>query len=214
MLVVTVGALVLPRVPLLEQAFHTAPAPRPVPTVTVTAVVTATASCLSEQPNDRVVLDVAGSRHQGVLDGCGRPPGTPVPVVVPADGRIAGALAVVGSGAQTPTATTDVSGDGVSPLVARLELALAAAAALGAGVLLVVVARDRAGASRRRASAHGRPVAARTAARAGHGRLPAQRSRAGATRRPTTPHPVRPARSTRSEPAARARRAATTRRRR
>jgi hypothetical protein len=218
-----VVALVVPRVPPLAQAVGLAPAaPAPVvaPPVTVTAVVVATASCVSADPHDQVVLDVAGARHQAALDGCGSAPGTPVPVTVPSDGRIAGLVAVAGSGAQTPTATTDLAGDGVSPLVARLELVLAVAAALGAGSLLVVVARGgaarTAGGSRRRAAA----------SRVGTGRVPAQRSRsaAGPARRTTglrtgpgsAPHAVRPTRvrSARSTSSVRARRAAAPRRRR
>ncbi|MCD2194418.1 hypothetical protein LQ327_13650 [Actinomycetospora endophytica] len=204
-----VVALVVPRVPALAEAVGiapTAPAPAAAPPVTVTGVVVATASCLSPDPHDRIVLDVAGTRHQAVLDGCGRPAGTPVPVTVPADGRIAGPVAVVGSGGQTPTATTDLAGDGVSPLVARLELVLTVAAALGAGSLVVVLARG--GASRRRPAAR---------ARVGTGRVPAQRSRSvsAPARRTVGPHAVRPTRvrATRST-AASARRAAGPRRRR
>lgn len=210
-----VVAIVVPRVPALAQSVGIAPAaPAPVvaPPVTVTAVVVATASCLSPEPHDQIVVDVAGARHQAVLDGCGRTPGTPVPVTVPADGRIAGLVAVVGSGTRTPTATTDVSGEGVSPLVARLELALAAAAALGAGSLVVVLARG--GGSRPAGSARG-PA---SRARVGTGRVPAQRSRSasGPARRTTGPHTVRPTRvrSGRSTPTGRARRAAGSRRRR
>ena len=173
-----VVALVVPRVPPLAQAVGLAPAaPAPVvaPPVTVTAVVVATASCVSADPHDQVVLDVAGVRHQAALDGCGSAPGTPVPVTVPSDGRIAGLVAVAGSGAQTPAATTDLAGDGVSPLVARLELVLAVAAALGAGSLLVVVARG--GAARTAGGARRRAAAGR---RVGTGRVPAQRSRSAA----------------------------------
>ena len=204
-----VVALVVPRVPALAEAVGVAPAaPAPIaaPPVSVTAVVVTTASCLSPDPHDQVVLDVAGSRHQAVLDGCGRPPGTPVPVTVPADGRIAGPVAVVGSGTQTPTATTDVSGDGVTPLVARLELVLAIAAALGAGSLVVVLARG--GAART-------PARRRPDVRAG--RVPAQRSRVASrpVRHTSGPHAVRPTRvrTTRSATAS-ARRPAATRRRR
>ncbi len=223
-----VVALVVPRVPPLAQAVGLAPAaPAPVvaPPVTVTAVVVATASCVSADPHDQVVLDVAGVRHQAALDGCGSAPGTPVPVTVPSDGRIAGLVAVAGSGAQTPTATTDLAGDGVSPLVARLELVLAVAAALGAGSLLVVVARG--GAARTAGGARRRAAAGR---RVGTGRVPAQRSRsaAGPARRTTgprtgradggssAPHAVRPTRvrSGTSTSSVRARRAAAPRRRR
>jgi hypothetical protein len=206
-----VVALVVPRVPALAEAVGiapAAPAPAAAPPVTVTAVVVTTASCLSPDPHDRVVLDVAGSRHQAVLDGCGRPPGTPVPVTVPADGRIAGPVAVVGSGSQTPTATTDVSGDGVTPLVARFELVLTVAAALGAGSLVVVLARG--GTARRR-----RPAAR---ARAGTGRVPAQRSRVASrpARHTSGPHTVRPTRvrAPRTATGAAARRPASARRRR
>jgi hypothetical protein len=216
-----VVALVVPRVPALAQVVGiapAAPAPAAAPPVTVTAVVVATASCVSPEPHDQILLDVAGARHQAVLDGCGRAPGTPVPVTVPADGRIAGPVAVVGSGAQTPVATTDVAGEGVSPLVARLELVLTVAAALGAGSLVVVLARGgaaRTGGARRRPTGRGR---------AGTGRVPAQRSRSasGPARRSTGPHAVRPdgsspasrrvptarGRSGRSTPTERARRAA------
>ncbi|MDT7743759.1 MAG: hypothetical protein QOE59_2837, partial [Actinomycetota bacterium] len=187
-----VVALVVPRVPVLAEAVGLAPAPptaAAAPPVTVTAVVTATASCVSADPHDQIVMNLGGSARQAVLDGCGRAPGTPVPVVVPADGRITGPVAVAGSGAQTPSATTDVAGDGVSPLVARLQLALAVAAALGAGSLLVVVAR---GNSRGAATSARRRPAARTRA----GGVPAQRSRAlvGPARRTTGPHAVRPTR--------------------
>lgn len=188
-----VVAVVVPRVPALAQAVGLAPAaPAPVaaPPVTVTATVTATASCVSADPHDQVVLDVAGARRPAALDGCGRAPGTPVAVVVPADGRIAGPVAVAGSGAQTPTATTDIAGDGVSPLVARLELALAVAAALGAGALFVVVARGSTG---RAGTPHRtRRPAARTPLRPGQ--VPAQRGRdvSRATRRTGGPHGVRP----------------------
>jgi hypothetical protein len=213
-------ALVVPRVPALAEAVGIAPAaPAPVaaPPVTVTAVVVATASCLAPDPHDQLALDVAGARHRAVLDGCGRPPGTPVPVTVPADGRIAGPVAVVGSGPQTPTATTDVSGDGVTPMVARLELVLAVAAALGAGSLVVVLARGGA----TRTAARRRPAAPSRA-----GRVPAQRARGGhgPGRRVTGPHAVRPdgphavrptrVRSGRSASSVRARRAAGPRRRR
>jgi hypothetical protein len=210
-----VVALVVPRVPALAQAIGIAPAaPAPVaaPPVTVTAIVVATASCVSADPHDQVVFDVAGARHQAALDGCGSAPGTPVPVTVPSDGRIAGLVAVAGSGAQTPTATTDLAGEGVPPLVARLELVLAVAAALGAGSLLVVVARGgaaRPGGTRRRAA---------TGTRVRSGRVPAQRSRsaAGPARRTTGPHTVRPTRVRpgRPTPSVGARRAAAPRRRR
>jgi hypothetical protein len=208
-----VVALVVPRVPVLAEAIGLAPTPPAhvaAPPVTVTAVVTATASCVSADPHDQVVMNLAGSARQAALDGCGRAPGTPVPVVVPADGQFAGPVAVAGSGAQTPSATTDVAGDGVSPLVARLELALAVAAALGAGSLLVVVARGSNGVS---ATGSRRRPAART--RAGTGRVPAQRSRAlaGPARHTTGPHAVRPTR-VRTTATGRARRADATRRRR
>jgi hypothetical protein len=202
-----VVALVVPRVPVLAEAVGLAPAPPAAvaaPPVTVTAVVTVTASCVSADPHDQVVMNLGGYARQAALDGCGRAPGTPVPVVVPADGRIAGPVAVAGSGASTPTATTDIAGDGVSPLVARLELALAVAAALGAGSLVVVVARGPATGARRRPAVPDRA-----------GRVPAQRSRAltGPARHTTGPHAVRPTR-VRSTPAGRARRADATRRRR
>ncbi len=187
-----VVAIVVPRVPALAEAVGLAPTPPTAvaaPPVTVTAVVTATASCVSADPHDRIVMNLGGIARQAVLDGCGRTPGTPVPVVVPADGQIAGPVAVAGSGAQTPSATTGVAGDGVSPLVARLELALAVAAALGAGSLLVVVAR---GSTRGSATAARRRPAARNRA----GRVPAQRSPAlvGPARHTTGPHAVRPTR--------------------
>jgi hypothetical protein len=206
-----VVVVVVPQVPALARAIGMAPAPpAPAPMVTVTALVTATASCVSAEPHDQVVLDVAGARRQAVLDGCGRLPGTPVPVLVAADGHLAGPVAVVGSGSRTPTATTGVDGQGVSPLVARLELALAVAAALGAGSLLVVLAR---GGSRRPAAGTRRRTGG---ARAGTGRVPAQRRRPAAPRRTTGPHAVRPTRVRATRPAARAstRRPATTRRRR
>ncbi|HEY2194910.1 MAG TPA: hypothetical protein VGH76_21795 [Actinomycetospora sp.] len=191
MAVVVVLAVAVPQVSVLARVVGLAPAPpapAPVPMVTATAVVTASASCVSPEPHDSVALEVAGARRQAVLDGCGRPPGTPVPVVVPADGHLTGPVTVAGSGMRTPTASTDVAGQGVSPVVARLELALAVAAALGAGALLVVVTRDhtrRAGTGPRRRP--GRP---------GTGRVPAQRSRPAAarTRRSTGPHAVRPTR--------------------
>jgi hypothetical protein len=206
-----VVALVVPRVPVLTEAVGLAPAaPTHVaaPPVTVTAVVTATASCVSADPHDQVVLNLGGTARSAVLDGCGRAPGTPVPVVVPADGQFAGPVAVAGSGAQTPSATTDIAGEGVSPLVARLELALAVAAALGAGSLLVVVARGNT-----RGSATG--AGGRTAPRTRAGRVPAQRSRAvvGPARHTTGPHAVRPTR-VRSTGSGRARRADAARRRR
>ncbi len=207
-----VVGIVVPKVPVLAQAVGLAPAaPAPVaaPTVTVTAVVTASASCVSAEPHDQVVMNLAGVARPALLDGCGRPPGTPVPVVVPADGRITGPVAVAGSGAQTPTATTDVAGQGVSPLVARLELALATAAALGAGSLVVVLVRGSTTGARRRPASR---------ARVGTGRVPAQRSRAlaGPARHTTGPHAVRPTRvrPQRTSPSARARRADATRRRR
>jgi hypothetical protein len=206
-----VVALVVPRVPVLAEAVGLAPAPPAhvaAPPVTVTAVVTATASCVSADPHDQVVMNLGGTARQAALDGCGRTPGTPVPVVVPADGQFAGPVAVAGSGAQTPSASTDIAGDGVSPLVARLELALAVAAALGAGSLLVVVARGTTGGS---ASAARRRPASRTRA----GRVPAQRSRAlvGPARHTTGPHAVRPTR-VRSTASGRAGRADAARRRR
>ena len=213
MAVVVVLAVAVPQVSDLARAVGLAPAPpapAPVPTVTVTAVVTATASCLSSDPHDQVVMNHAGHALPGRLDGCGRPPGTPVPVVVPADGHLTGLVEVAGSGAQTPTASTDVAGQNVSPLVARLELALAVAAALGAGALLVVVARDR---TRRTATGGTR----RRPARVGTGRVPAQRRRpAAGARRTTGPHAVRPTRvrATRSATGVSARRPATARRRR
>ncbi|MFC5062005.1 hypothetical protein [Actinomycetospora atypica] len=166
-----VVALVLPRVPALADAvgMGAAPAAAPVaPPIVVTAVVTATASCVSADPHDRVTLEVAGVRREAVLDGCGRSAGFPVPVSVPADGAITGPLGVVGSGATARPATTDVSGEGVSPLVARLEIALAVAAALGAGSLLVVVARGAAPARPRREIVV--PVPRGPARRAAHGR--------------------------------------------
>ena len=207
-----VVALVVPRVPVLAQTVGLAPAaPARVaaPPVTITAVVTATASCVSADPHDQVVMNLGGTARQAALDGCGRTPGTPVPVVVPADGQFGGPVAVAGSGARTPSATTDVAGDGVSPLVARLELALAVAAALGAGSLLVVVARVE---GRGSATAARRRPAART--RVGSGRVPAQRSRAlaGPARHTTGPHAVRPTRV--RSTSGRARRADATRRRR
>jgi hypothetical protein len=209
-----VVVIVVPQVPALARTIGLAPAPpapAPVPTVTVTAVVTATASCLSADPHDQVVMNLGGHAVPARLDGCGRPPGTPVPVVVPADGHLTGLVGVAGSGARTPTASTDVAGQGVSPLVARLELALAVAAALGAGALLVVVARDR---TRRTGAAGSR----RRPARPGRGRVPAQRRRPAAVgaRRTTGPHAVRPTRvrATRSSGGTPARRPATARRRR
>jgi hypothetical protein len=210
MAVVVVLAVAVPQVSALARTLGLAPAPpapAPVPTVTVTAVVTTTASCLSPDPHDRIVMNLGGHAVPALLDGCGRPPGTPVPVVVPADGHVTGLVGVAGSGAQAPTASTDVAGQGVSPLVARLELALAVAAALGAGALLVVVARDR---TRRTgtAGARRRP--------AGPGRVPAQRRQpAAGARRTTGPHAVRPTRvrATRSTGGAPARRPATARRR-
>ena len=206
-----VVAIVVPRVPALAEAVGLAPTPPTAvaaPPVTVTAVVTATASCVSADPHDRIVMNLGGIARQAVLDGCGRTPGTPVPVVVPADGQIAGPVAVAGSGAQTPSATTDVAGDGVSPLVARLELALAVAAALGAGSLLVVVAH---GTTRGSTTAARRRPAARNRA----GRVPAQRSPAlvGPARHTTGPHAVRPTR-VRSTAPGRARRTDAARRRR
>lgn len=210
MAVVVVLVVAVPQVPVLARVVGLAPAPSapaPVPMVTVTAVVTAGASCVSPEPHDTIALEVAGTRRQAALDGCGRPPGTPVPVVVPADGYVTGPVTVAGSGAQTPTASTDVAGQGVSPLVARLELALAVAAALGAGALLVVVARDHA----RRDGSGPR----RHPGRPGTGRVPAQRSRpvAARTRRGTGPHAVRPTR-VRATRSTSTRRPATTRRRR
>ena len=166
-----VVALVVPRVPALADAvgIGAAPAAAPVaPPIVVTAIVTATASCVSADPHDRVTLEVAGTRREAVLDGCGRSAGFPVPVSVPADGAITGPLGVVGSGATAKAATTDVSGEGVSPLVARLEIALAVAAALGAGSLLVVVARGTAPAGPRREIVVPAPRA--PARRAAHGR--------------------------------------------
>ena len=187
-----VVALVVPRVPVLAQAVGLAPTPPAhvaAPPVTVTAVVTATASCVSADPHDQVVMNLGGTARPAALDGCGRTPGTPVPVVVPADGQFTGPVAVAGSGAQTASATTDIAGEGVSPLVARLELALAVAAALGAGSLLVVVARGTTG-----GSATGTRLRPTSGTRAG--RLPAQRSRAlvGPARHTTGPHAVRPTR--------------------
>lgn len=166
-----VVALVLPRVPGLADAvgLGTAPAAAPVaPPIVVTAIVTATASCVSADPHDRVTLEVAGARREAVLDGCGRAAGFPVPVTVPADGAITEPLGVVGSGTPAATATSDVTGGGVSPLVARLEIALAVAAALGAGSLLVVVARGSvpAGSRRREISV---PAPRAPARRAAHG---------------------------------------------
>ncbi|NMO88730.1 hypothetical protein [Actinomycetospora sp. TBRC 11914] len=198
-----VVVVVVPQVPVLARTIGmapAAPAPAPVPMVTVTAVVTATASCVSAEPHDQVVMNLGGTAHPAVLDGCGRPPGTPVPVVVPADGHFSGPVTVAGSGARTPTATTDVAGQGVSPLVARLELALAVAAALGAGSLLVVA----------------RGNTRRPAPRAGTGRVPTQRRRPAGPRRTHGPHAVRPTRvrTTRSAAGASARRPATARRRR
>ena len=160
-----VVALVVPRVPALADAvgIGAAPATAPVaPPIVVTALVTATASCLSADPHDRVTLEVAGTRREAVLDGCGRAAGFPVPVTVPADGTITGPLAVVGTGATTRTPTE------VSPLVARLQIALAVAAALGAGSLLVVVARGTAPAGPRREIVVPAPRA--PARRAAHGR--------------------------------------------
>jgi hypothetical protein len=206
-----VVAVVVPRVPVLAEAVGLAPTP-PIavaaPPITITAVVTATASCVSADPHDQIVMNLGGVARQAVLDGCGRAPGTPVPVVVPADGQIAGPVAVAGSGSQTASATTDVTGDGVSPLVARLELALAVAAALGAGSLVVVVAR---GNRRGSTTAARRRPAPRTRA----GRVPAQRSRAlvGPARHTTGPHAVRPTRVRTTTPG-RARRTDAPRRRR
>jgi hypothetical protein len=175
-----VVALVVPRVPALAQAVGLGPAPAATPAappVTVTAVVTATASCLSADPHDRVVLDVAGARREAALDGCGRNVGFPVPVQVPADGAITGPLAVAGIGQEGARTATDTAGDAVSPLVARLELALAVAAALGAGSLVVALSRQRRPARRSAARVGARP-AARAAARPSRGRACA------ATRRP------------------------------
>ncbi|MEJ2867601.1 hypothetical protein WCD74_07470 [Actinomycetospora sp. OC33-EN08] len=161
----------VPRVPALAQAIGIAPVPvtAPVaPPVTATAVVTATASCLSPVPHDRVLVDVGGTRREAVLDGCGRNPGFPVAVEVPADGVITAPLAVAGTGGGGARTATDVGGDTVSPLVARLELALAVAAALGAGSLAVALARRPAPARR---------AAPRRARRPARTAVPAQRTR-------------------------------------
>ncbi|MCD2187111.1 hypothetical protein [Actinomycetospora soli] len=180
-----VVAVVVPRVPALAQAVGLGPAPAaPVaPPVTVTAVVTATASCLSADPHDRVTLEVGGVRRTALLDGCGRNPGFPVPVQVPADGTITAPLAVAGTGASGSRTATDAAGEAVSPLVARLELALAVAAALGAGSLVVALSRQQRRPARRVAvPARGRACAA--SRRPGRGRarparraVPAQRDR-------------------------------------
>lgn len=183
-----VVALVVPRVPALAQAVGLGPEPvaAPVaPPITTTAVVTTTASCLSADPHDRVTLDVAGVRREAVLDGCGRSPGFPVPVLVPADGVITGPLAVAGTGATAARSTTDASGGTVSPVVARLELALAVAAALGAGSLVVALSRQRTPARRPTGSARpagappGRACAAtrRPGRRPARSAVPVQRSR-------------------------------------
>lgn len=200
---VALVGFVAPRVPALAAVIGlgpVAPAAPAAPPVTVTAVVAATASCLSPAPYDRVVLDLAGTRRQATLDGCGRAPGMPVAVIAPSDGRITGPLRVAGTGATgTTTTTTDgalvpgavraaivpaapatppatsssgAPGDGTtaSPLVGRLELALTVAAALGAGALLVACSRRGTAGAPTRRAPARRPSATGPARRGSPGR--------------------------------------------
>ncbi|MDL5157255.1 hypothetical protein [Actinomycetospora termitidis] len=174
-----VVALVVPRVPALAQVIGLAPAPAAAPVappVTATAVVVATASCLSPDPHDRVTVDVGGVLRAAVLDGCGRSPGFPVAVEVPADGAIVAPLAVAGTGGHGAPTTTDVGGDTVSPLVARLELALAVAAALGAGSLVVTLARRTTPARRPAPARRATRPTRRAAGRSARNAVPAQRT--------------------------------------